>query len=492
MKKTQSLILLIKSLSKSEKKHILLQSGITQGEKSYIFLFDLVDKEQITDTDVLQQQFSKKYALANFHPTVSYLYYFILDVLAKIQANSDADSKLMTRLLAIQHLKERNLFREYFNELQTLKEKAIELSNYHILLKIQRLELDFLRENDFEGITENEELFDRHNAITETLKIIRQINDQAGLYELLLWRLTKSKNYLNEDPSKFNDLVMTELSLTANLKNDVPDINRLHQLFQSQYFLAIGDFNSALSSFKALETHSEYLSDAKSNNPSVYIDIIKGILNSLIAIKSYDEIEYFISKLDALSQDSSSFYKQEIEYIKFIYPFIKYLNDDIIQAEEFYNSYLKQLDKWKENMPLFQDSIVSYLKAVLFIHKKDFSKARKQITHVINTKNYNVLPTFRITQHLNLIIHYELKDYELIHSRIRSIKRVNKMNKFQSDQEDVLFRFLQLDNVELKNDSIRNKLINSIKHLENEKQYTSSYKQMLSFDINQWILNHLL
>ena len=60
MTKTNSLILLVKSLSKSEKKAIYLRSKETKNVKGYMALFKMIDKQKISDRKILAEYFTAK------------------------------------------------------------------------------------------------------------------------------------------------------------------------------------------------------------------------------------------------------------------------------------------------------------------------------------------------------------------------------------------------------------------------------------------------
>lgn len=68
------------------------------------------------------------------------------------------------------------------------KGKAIYYENYFALLVAQRLELNYLLTLDFENMDE-QKLLNKQYKINNTLKNIRQLNEQSSLYELLKYRM---------------------------------------------------------------------------------------------------------------------------------------------------------------------------------------------------------------------------------------------------------------------------------------------------------------
>ena len=71
MGKTTSLMVLVKSLTKAEKRHFRLYSNLKSGEKVYLHLFDLIEHD--TSRDALHAQFCRKYDERSFDIAVKHL-----------------------------------------------------------------------------------------------------------------------------------------------------------------------------------------------------------------------------------------------------------------------------------------------------------------------------------------------------------------------------------------------------------------------------------
>ena len=491
MKKIQSLVLLINSLSKSEKKALLLNSNITKGDKSYMALFKIIDKGKITDPNLIQQEFTKSYSATLFHPIANYLYNYILEILVKIKSKTDKTFSLHAQLLSAFILHERNLYTDYYNELQNIKKKAIELNDFHILLQVQSHELMFLQENNLYQTSE-QELFKKQHEITETFKILRQISEQGSIYQILMMRILKSGTYTSADNSPLlNDLVVSEISISNRLKNEIFEVQKLHQMFQAQYFIFAGNYKLALNSFIELEKLFVNNQNLWDTPPRMYLKTLEGVLSSLLAIDEYNTMPYFVNKIEEIATDSAPF-KMEMLCAGFIYtisPLLK--NNEVKDATKIFQQYKESLIDKKDQLTPYRYAQLSLFCAIFHMKRKDYSSARKQITHIINGKSYESLNIFKEVQLLNLVIHYQLKDHDIITSRVRSIKRQNKINKHQSKLEEIFFSFITTDILTL-SDSKKKKWIASI-----ENAFTEILKEslgrsiLLNFDYKKWMLDYL-
>lgn len=491
MKKINSLILLINSLSKSEKKAIYLHSNLTKGKKVYMELFALIDKQKINESVELQEEFQRLYSNASFHPVASYLYDFILKTLVRIKTNQDKEFTIYQKIMMSKVLEERNLNSEYFDMIQQLKDEADAIHNYNLLLTIQRMELDYLRTNEFEDTSE-QNLLRKQLKTNESLKILRQINEQSSLYELLMLRVQKTKSTQADSHRQFlNDLIVSEISLVSNLNKDVFEIQKLHQLFQAQYLIHVGDFKSALNSFIELDKLFDNNKQQWSNSPMYYARVLEGILGSLNGISAYGKMDYFLQKLEVLEHPSIPF-QVEIACIRFIYtvsPLLK--KKEYRECKKIIGCYEKELISKIDQLTPYRYLQLSLYLSIIYLRNKEIVKARKQMTHIINSDSYAGLYLFRTIQIINLIIHYELGDEDIITSRIRSIKRLNRIQRTNSRLEDLLFHFLSTDIIsqtERKKELLKKKINDEFEKIETSNSDT---KLLSVFNIKEWMLQHI-
>ena len=83
MSSTHTLIILVNSLTKTEKRYFHLYSNLQSGDKVYISLFNLIDSN--TSPEDLYSCFCKIQNGRNFETAVKHLYRTILDCLVKLR-----------------------------------------------------------------------------------------------------------------------------------------------------------------------------------------------------------------------------------------------------------------------------------------------------------------------------------------------------------------------------------------------------------------------
>lgn len=442
MLKSESLIHLINNLTKQEKKEFSLYIS-NKPEKDYIFLFRLIDDKKISDPEELKMSFLAAKPASSFNTVVIYLFDLLIDILTRLRTEQDSYYLLFNELLHARVLYEKSMYQECFQVLKKVKEKAVYYENHFALLVAQRLELNYLLTLDFEDMDE-QKLLNKQYKMNNTLKSIRQLNEQSSLYELLKYRMiNKGASRSLEETQKLDDLVTSEISIVASAGVENFEIKKNHQLFQANYFITVGDYKAAFNSFVELNKLFEENSHLWNNPPVYYLMTVEGMLESLRIMYNYEGMNYFIEKLTKLSSPSSSF-QLNVTYVIFIYRLFSFIDaGDFDKAgmwiAEHQASLIDKMLLLKEQ----QQAEMSLYIALIHLGNGEYRKARKRLSATIGRGHLYSLPLFRTIRIVNVMIHYELGDVDYIQSEIRSIKREMSKNKgYNLKVESFLLKFL--------------------------------------------------
>ncbi|WP_300699514.1 hypothetical protein, partial [Bacteroides sp.] len=324
MLKSESLIQLVNSLAKQEKKEFSIYTS-NKEDKDYIFLFKLIDEKKVTDPEELKRRFLKARPTSSFSTVVVYLFDLLIDILTRLRMEQDSYYMLFNELLHARVLYEKSMYPECMHVLKKVKEKAIYYENHFALLMAQRLELNYLLTLDF-GELDEKKLLNKQYQMKNTLKSISQLNEQSSLHELLKHRMmNKGVSRSQEETQMLDDLVTSEISIVASARVENFEIKKNHQLFQANYFIMVGDYKAAFNAFVELNKLFEENSHLWHNPPVYYLMTVEGMLESLRIMHNYEGMNYFIEKLERLSTSSSSF-QLNVAYVIFIYRLFSFID----------------------------------------------------------------------------------------------------------------------------------------------------------------------
>ena len=490
MKRVDSVISLIYSLSKSEKKHFSLQVIKDKEEKDYLVIYDIIIKSKQPNGNTVKEEFYRRKPNGSFEVSIQYLYEKLTDTLLTLRKKKDIYYDLLNDLCKARMLYERSLFEECFEILSNTIEQAQFYENNEILTIALKLELEYLLHLNFPGMTE-QELYHKHFIQNEALKRTRKITEQSSLHNLLKYRLSRKGSIRTpKQKQDMNDLMVNELYIAASSDSERNfELTRNHKLFQASYLMGVGDYGSALNSYKELNELFEENQQFWANPPIYYLSVLEGVLDSLRSIGNYDEMPYLLNKLQKLSTDTPLEFKINVICLLFQYELFPHLDKgDFSKCIEIISHYKENLyDKESWLNPIRKSELLLYT-AIVHIGNHDFKQAKKYISNTILDHNLRYLPIMRTIRLVRLIAYYEIQDFELIKHESFSVYRGLSKKKEQSFKtEHIILHFLNKRDLPiLKKDreTLWEKLSPEINSLHNDK-YENQLLRI--FDFTAWI-----
>lgn len=489
MLKTESLILLVNSLSRSEKKTFSLSSKRYKKLPDYFVLYDLINRNKNIDPFELKNKFQSKCKDSSFDSSVKYLYDILLDSILTLKTEQDNYFLLLNKILKAKILFEKSLFEEGFSVLNNVITSSEKLENYYTLLFASKLELDQLLTLNFPEMNEKV-LLNKQFRLSKVLRLIMKINEQSSIFELLKYRIIYKGNIRSEKQKlELNDLVVSEMSIMSSSNLENFEINKLHQLFQANYLISVGDYKSALRSFSELNRLFETNKQFWGKPPIYYLQTIEGVLDSLRGIKNYKGMDYFIEQLRKIESTSINF-NANVNSLIFLYNlFPKLDSGDFLGAMNLLKTNINFLYNKLQLLNLTRQAELCLYAALVFFVNKDYKNAHKYINMIIllKGKEFYYIPLFRTIRLVNLMILHGLKDYDLIRYETRSIKREIKDSEKGYEIEKSMLRFVNMQNLPI-TERKRNVLWEKIcKELELFRHDIFEQQVLKIFDFSAWI-----
>jgi len=488
MSKLSSLISLIHSLTKSERKKVSSFLNMDKNTADYAILYKVIDEKSTDNQQQIKTEFIKLRPNAAFNTAINYLFDNLLLILNQLRINQDSYYALFNLLMNTKVLYEKSLYQECFLLLTKIQNEAVKYENFTILLIAQKMELDYLLSLDFPDTTE-QELLNKQYKINETLKKIRKINEHASLYELLKHRiLHKGPVRSNKQKQEMNDLVVSEMSIVSSSGFENFEIQKNHKLFQSNYLINVGDYKSAIFSFYELNILFEENRHLFTNPPVYYLMTIEGVLETLRRLKNYEDMASFVEKLKNLDSTFVHFNLQ-VKCVVFLYSVFPFIDTgQFSKAREVLNQYEHELHGKMNQLFLDRQIQLFLYTSIVYFGLSDYANAKKIINKVVVAKkNVFSVSMVRTIRLINLMIRYELEEFDYIEPEIRLIRREIQNSKHNYRTEKMVLKVIQKSYDNLSSTARQEEWEKAVLKIESLKNDKFEMQLINTFDFTAWV-----
>lgn len=473
---------LIDSLSMNEKRYfkLFINRSIFGDENKYLLIFDFFNNNSHINEDTLKNYIKNKdFSDKNISYDLNYLNKTLLRSLNEFHFEKTISLKLQNHIKSVEILFYKGLYEECLKIIQKAKKLSKKNENEILLLELLNWEKKCMgySKGFYGAMSVNEKIDNYFNHIKEN----REITD-----------LYYHSYYLKNNVGKIQlDKIIEEFEKIINNTLLKKEANTLHAV-QSKifYYLIFSNYYHVTK-----KTHKELLNlenviqvfDSnpfyKEENPldyiSVYIRVIdiykksdnNTFYNKIEALRKFENILDF-QKNTAKERIFFHTYQSELEYL--IY------NNNFSEGTKMMQFVSKKLKENKFNIEPYYFIGMYYQFACIMLIEKNLSQSLKYTNLIRNEYKLEDRPkTYIKTEILNLIIHYELKNYKLVlHNALafnKKFKRVFKLNFVEknivqlittmsenpySKNENVEFKLLY--NKIIKKDTIENNISNKI------------------------------
>lgn len=483
-KPSKDLFNLIKSLTVSEKGYFVkfAKRHIIGDENNYLRLFEAINDQEVFDEDELKAKFKGEKFIRQFTTAKNYLLNMILKSLENYHSDESTSSKIVSLMNQYKILFEKTLFSQAETLLKRAKKSAIETENYPKLIDILRYE----RSLDYKKIGEPD--FEKYALSTlqeekEVLLKLQNLSEYNNLY-LRLSSLFKiiGRPRTDKEMEKFQIIFSDPLMKMESNALSIKAKNFYYIISYLYYYCADNNekaFEYGEKRLKLIEDHSEKISSMQEEYIYALSDAIAFAFNTgkiklcLKYLKKKREIalkyENKYSVPNNLDMCVSSF-----SFELYIYSMAGYFKEALETAEEV----IKWLDKYHGKINKSEELKVIYAIAYVYFGAGDYNKALFWINKVLND-NSNFRQDYKVfAKIMNLIIHYELGNIDLLEYNIKSVLRYlnnkDKLYKYEhalikfikripylNEDNDLNFELHQLKNAieEISNDEFEKKAI---------------------------------
>lgn len=447
MKPSTELFDLIKTLSKSEKRFFKLSSSLQSGEKNYVKIFDAIDEQDEYNEEALKELFKNESFVQHFPSEKNHLYKLILKSLRSYHADNSISAILQQEIKNIEILYKKALYKECNKFLLRAKKLAHEHEKFYYLFELINMEKQLLEEAYESGEFD----YDLDALIKEENEILEKLRNLAE-YHILYSRI----NYVfrregfahNEDErtivkeiEDYHLIKGKNTALSSSAASICYYIKGLCAVTNRQYQDAYIFFNKVK---EILDRNPNLRADLAKR----YVRTLSHLLYCYIDNEKFDEAYKVIEEMHQL-EGKEGFNNIDVEVSIFTSTHLAELvlwekkgehRQALNKINHVINGFAKMGDTInKENKLLFHYHIAN-----IYFGAGEYKDALHWINSVLNENEQSLRQDiYGFARMINLIIHYELGNHDLLEYIIKSTLRF--LNKKEKDYkvESVIVKHLR-------------------------------------------------
>ncbi len=446
MKPSTELHDLVRSLTKSEKRFFKLHSTLQAGDKNYLRIFDAVDRQRTYDEEALKRQFARETFIRHFPSEKNHLYKLILKALRAYHAESTISGILKQEIKNIEILYDKALYKECNKLLLRAKRIARENEKFYYLFELLNWEKMLLEEAYESG----EFTKDLDGLITEESEVLEKLRNLAA-YHILYSKINyvfRSGGYVRseEEHAMVEEIAQHPLIVGRNtaLSHRAATI-----CYYTQGFCAWAkrDWRTGLSKFLRVKEILDREPALRSDLAKRYVRTLHYIINAQIELGEFKGAREHIKLMRGMPE-VKGFGGLQIAVQVFNASFLGELRlldrmGEHTRALELVPDVLAGLER--EGGRLHKEQELEFWWALSCVHfgAGEMNKALFWLNKLLNDTEPTLRQDlFTYARLFNLVVHYELGNYDLLEYIVRSTHRFLSKRHRANATETVL-----IDNV---------------------------------------------
>jgi hypothetical protein len=486
---SDTLFQLVHSLEKAEKRHfkLYIKRSSSKEDLKIIQLFDALDKMHEYDERTLLKKLTdnSKTKLANLK---THLYKELLASLRLLKTGESVDLQLSEHLDNARLLYNKGLKQQALRILEKAKELARANQKYNTLVQLISLEKKIETLHITRSSTEKTE-----QMAAEALQVSSHIDRVTRLSNLALllyrWYVIHGHSRNEEDEKDI------KVFFKEYLPKDLSEVNGFYEelyLFQAYCWYAF-----IRQDFLMYYRYAQKWVDLYKENPFLktietghYIKGMQALLNSHFDLRNFKAFEKTLNDFEVYEQTPEAQHHDNFRTHTSIYINSSRINGHLMKGS--FKEGLRLVPDIEEKLTeysLFVDQhrilVFNYKIASLYFGSGNYNKAIDYLHRIINGPMDMRIDLQCYARLMHLLSHYELGNYDILDSLSKSVHRFMEKMKNLTTVEEAVFKFLKTS-FELGPDKIKKaleKLLDDIKHLENNRFQTRSFAYL---DIISW------
>ncbi|MEZ4739006.1 MAG: hypothetical protein R2818_06525 [Flavobacteriales bacterium] len=442
MKPSTELHDLIKSLTKSEKRFFKLHSSLQSGDKNYLRIFDAIDKQKVYDEDQIKKTFAKETFIKHLPSEKNHLYKLILKALRAYHSESSVSGILKQEIKNIEILYQKALYVECNKLLHRAKKIARDNERFYYWFELLSWEKMLLEEAYESG----EFTKDLDALIEEERNVIEKLRNLAA-YHILYSKINyvfRSGGYVRTDEEH---AMVEEISEHPLIKGKNTALSRRAATicYYTQGFCqwAKRDWKTSLVKFQRAKEILDENPLIRADLPKRYIRTLHYIINAQVELDDLRSAKGNIKVMRDLP-GTPGFQGQNIEAQVFVASFLSELRlldrgGEHAKAMQLSDTILAGMEEMGDRLHKEHELEFHFALSRVHFGGGEMNKALFWLNKVLNDNEPTLRQDiFTYARLFNLVIHYELGNFDLLEYIVRSTQRFLSRRQRANQMETVL------------------------------------------------------
>jgi len=450
VKVKDSLHELIHSLSKSEKRYYKLFASrhAVNEDSAMVSLFDYIGKQANYDETALFLAFKGKPFLNQFSTVKKRLTDHILQSLHAFHAMNSMENQVNRMLHQAQLLFDKSLYDQCTRHLRSAERLAIKHDLFPACMSINKLKNRII---ETRGYDVEEKDIDQLKQSTETaLSKERMILDLWHIKSKLFQLLQRTGvAHSEKDHQKIDALMKTVPSEELRIAFASAESNYLYYHIYSAYYFAKHQWAKSLYYTEKTIQHLTQYKNYTNERPNTLISALTNACYLAESIGEFDKSQSFLNTLKQFAKQQEVNASEDLQIKLFSSRYSIEMNLLLIkgkfrEAQKIGSEVIDGIEYFCEKITAVRKGFLILQLAVTEIGCENYQKALYYINNILNDVRLGEHETIVTSTHLlNLIVHFELKNYDFLHYSAKNTQRILKSINKLTDFEKTIISFMQ-------------------------------------------------
>lgn len=446
---SDDLFRLIKALNKSEKGFFkkFAAKNAAGSKQNYIILFDAIDSLDTYDEELLKKSLKKQSFIKQLPVYKNYLFNLILKSLSQYSGYETSGTRIREALENSKTLASKGLHKEALKLLSKTKQNAIKYKNYSSLLDILITERNIMMVTPDKNILESRGKI--YNELKSFTKEIEKYTEYSWLSDQLVIFIEQTGSFTRENTDSEIQEILSHPYMADETNADNYILKNYFHQSRLIYYISQNKIREAYHTLKDNLLHLENNRHFIDDNPKNYIQTLINFLFTANLVKEKDDVRQGIIKLNALRKRIKNKVPLSLEVHTAVHAantemllYVK--NCDMNRGRQTAKRVENEILKYRTEVP--QQVKVSLLGNTTAFHIIDgnFEAALRINNLMIKESSVNFRSDIHfIAKILQLLIHYEMKNYSLLEYLTLSVHKFLKSHNALFKTEALLIDFFK-------------------------------------------------